>query len=61
VIAAGPSFVSPVRDEIRNAGVAFPPAFVRAIQLVDDRGEQRRLRRIGDIVNLVTRVAVRTQ
>ena len=37
VIAARPSFLRVVGDQIRDAGVAFPPALVRASEVVDDR------------------------
>src|SRR3977135_3393455 len=49
------------RDEKRDAGVALPPALVRALQLVDDRRETRGLRRVGDVPDLVRRVAVGAQ
>src|SRR5260370_27113971 len=49
------------RDEKRDAGLALPPALVRALELADDGGEERRLRRVGDVPDLVRRVAVLAQ
>jgi hypothetical protein len=49
------------RDEKRDAGVALPPALVRALELGDDGGEESRLRRVGHVPDLVRRVAVVAQ
>src|SRR6267154_550231 len=49
------------RDEERDARVAFPPALVRALQLVDNGREARGLRRFGDVPDLVRGVAVVAQ
>src|SRR6266581_4696045 len=49
------------RNEKRDARVAFPPALVRALELVDDGREARRLRRVGHVPDLVRGVAVVAQ
>src|SRR5439155_3392468 len=40
-------------DEKRDARVALPPALVRALELVDDGREDRLLRRVGHVPDLV--------
>ena len=57
VVAAVPSLVALVRDQIRDAGVALPPALVRPAEAIDDRDQLARLRRIGHVVEFVRRVA----
>src|SRR5262249_13132160 len=37
VVAAVPSLVALVRDQIRDAGVALPPTLVSPVEAVDDR------------------------
>ncbi len=49
------------RDEKRDAGIALPPALVRALELADDGREDRRLRRVGHVPDLVRGVAVVAQ
>ena len=61
VIAAHPSFLRVVGDEIRDAGVAFPPALVRAGQVVDDRCQLARLRRHRDIPDFMCAATKRAQ
>ena len=61
VIAARPPFLRVVGDEIRDAGVAFPPALVRAGEVVDDRRQLARLRRHGDIPDFMCATAKRPQ
>ena len=56
-----PPFVPSVGHEIRNPGVAFPPALMRPIEAGDDGDELCRLRRIGDVVNLVRAITKRPQ
>ena len=54
-------------DQVGDAGVALPPVLVRVLvagrcaACLDHRPHERRVRRIGDIPNLVTPVAVRPQ
>ncbi|MND00552.1 hypothetical protein D3C83_192090 [compost metagenome] len=48
-------------DEERDAGIALPPALMRAVEAVDNRDEKRRLRGIGDVVELMRLVAARPE
>src|SRR6185369_1758119 len=48
-------------DEIGDAGVALPEAFVRVLQAPAWLGDQHRLRRIGDVPDLVAGAAERAQ
>ncbi len=50
-----------VGDEVGDAAVALPPVLVRALEPVEHRGEQRGLRRIGHVPDLVRQVAERAQ
>ena len=50
-----------VGDEVGDAGVALPPVLVRALEPVQHRGEQRGLRRIGHVPDLVRQIAERAQ
>src|SRR6185503_8727174 len=43
VVAAVPSLVALVRDQIRDAGVALPPVLVSPAEAVDDRDHLGRL------------------
>src|SRR6266849_10874108 len=49
------------RNEKRDPRVALPPALVRALELTDDGREDRRLRRVGHVPDLVRSVAVVAQ
>src|SRR6266849_2978691 len=49
------------RDEKRDTRIALPPVLVRALELADDGGEDRRLRRVGHVPDLVRRIAVVAQ
>ncbi len=44
-------------DEVGDAAVALPPVLVSALQALDDRGEQARLRRVGHVPDFVRGVA----
>ena len=42
------------RDQVADAGVAFPPGLVRVLVVAADLRQERRLGRIGDVPDLVT-------
>ena len=50
-----------VGDEVGDAGVALPPVLVRALEPVEHRGDERGLRRIGHVPDLVGQVAERAE
>src|SRR5207237_7829240 len=49
------------RDEIRDAAVALPPVLVRAAQSAHDDGDSARLRRVGDVPDLLCGVPERAE
>ena len=48
-------------DEVSNAGVAFPPAFMCSLQILDHGGQQRRFGRIGHIPDFMGGIAKHPQ
>jgi hypothetical protein len=48
-------------NEIRNAGIAFPPVLVRVVKVANDHGDAAGLGRVGHVPNFMRGVAKAAQ